>query len=141
MGASQNPTPQHVLNSWKEIAQYVGRGVRTVQRWEQFLDFPVRRPHGRSRSAVIALPEEIDDWLKRAPLGNGEGVGPNPARRLPRNRIAPETDERRRVFSQLAHSTHELALRLNAQTASALAQLARAAKLCERLRKFAPQND
>jgi hypothetical protein len=32
-------------------------------------------------------------------------------------------------------------LRLNAQTASALAQLARAAKLCERLRKFAPQND
>jgi len=30
-----------VLNSWEEIAAYLERGVRTVQRWEQELHSPV----------------------------------------------------------------------------------------------------
>lgn len=54
-----------VLNSWKEIAAYLGRGVRTVQRWENELGLPVRRPRAKHRSAVIALKPEIDNWLKR----------------------------------------------------------------------------
>ncbi len=58
-----------VLNSWKEIAEYLGRGRRTVQRWERELRLPVHRPKGKSRSAVIALPRELDAWLARAPLG------------------------------------------------------------------------
>ncbi len=53
----------NVLSSWKEIAAYVGRGVRTVQRWELMLGFPVRRPYQHLRSAVLALPEEIDAWV------------------------------------------------------------------------------
>src|SRR5215469_14773163 len=53
-----------ILNSWKEIATYVGRGVRTIQRWEQSLDFPIHRPHGRPRSAVIALKPQIVEWLR-----------------------------------------------------------------------------
>jgi len=57
-----------ILNSWKQIASYVGRGVRTVQRWEHDLGFPVRRPWGRSRSTVIAFSSEIDTWLKATPL-------------------------------------------------------------------------
>ena len=52
-----------VLNSWKEVANYLGRGVRTVQRWEQELSLPVRRPRGKSRSAVIAFKTELDLWL------------------------------------------------------------------------------
>lgn len=52
-----------VLNSWKEIAVYLGRGVRTVQRWEIDLGLPVRRPRGKPRSAVIALKAELDSWL------------------------------------------------------------------------------
>jgi hypothetical protein len=55
-----------VLNSWKEIAQYVGRGVRTVQRWES-LGLPARRPHGKSRSAVLAISDELDAWLRICP--------------------------------------------------------------------------
>jgi len=58
-----------VLNSWKEIAAYLGRGVRTVQRWEQELGLPVRRPRGKERSAVIALKPDIDHWLHRVPQG------------------------------------------------------------------------
>jgi CheY-like chemotaxis protein/predicted DNA-binding transcriptional regulator AlpA len=56
-----------LLNSWKEIAQYLGRGVRTVQRWESALQLPVRRPHGKSRSSVIAIKSEIDEWLAKTP--------------------------------------------------------------------------
>lgn len=60
-----------VLNSWKEIAAYLNRGVRTVQRWESALRLPVHRPKGKNRSAVIALREEIDDWLRHTPSSSG----------------------------------------------------------------------
>jgi DNA-binding transcriptional regulator YiaG len=60
---------EQILNSWKEIAAHMGRGVRTVQRWEQELGLPVRRPRGKSRSAVIALAADLDEWLHRAPVG------------------------------------------------------------------------
>jgi len=56
-----------ILNSWKEIAAYLGRGVRTAQRWERDLALPVRRPRGKDRSAVFAVPTEIDAWLRRCP--------------------------------------------------------------------------
>lgn len=62
------PQKVPVLNSWKEIAVYLGRGVRTAQRWEQELSLPVRRPRGKSRSAVFAFAAEIDEWLKRSPF-------------------------------------------------------------------------
>lgn len=68
------PPPARVLNSWKEIAAYLGRGVRTVQRWEQELNLPVHRPRGAERSAVLAFPRELDQWLARTPLHhNGNG--------------------------------------------------------------------
>jgi hypothetical protein len=57
-------TNPDVLNSWKEVAAYLGRGVRTVQRWERELGLPVRRPRGKSRSAVIAFKTELDRWLR-----------------------------------------------------------------------------
>lgn len=56
-----------VLNSWKEVAVYLGRGVRTVQRWERDLNMPVRRPRGTVRSAVIAFKQELDEWLLQTP--------------------------------------------------------------------------
>ena len=56
-----------LLNSWKEIANHLGRGVRTVQRWERELGLPVRRPWGRSRSTVMAMSDELDVWLRTAP--------------------------------------------------------------------------
>src|SRR5712675_2365930 len=69
---------QAVLNSWKEIAEYVGRGVRTLQRWEQFYGFPVHRPAGNHKSAVFAVPAEVDEWLRTRPMhmqkeANGNG--------------------------------------------------------------------
>jgi hypothetical protein len=57
-----------ILNSWKEIANYLGRGVRTVQRWERDLGLPVHRPKGKDRSAVLAFPEELNAWLQGTPI-------------------------------------------------------------------------
>ena len=55
-----------ILNGWKQIANHLGRGVRTIQRWE-FLGLPIRRPRRKDRSAVCALSEELDEWVRRAP--------------------------------------------------------------------------
>ena len=64
-----------VLNSWKEIARYLNRGVRTAQRWEAELGLPVRRPRSKGRSPVIALRSEIDLWLKTSMQGKQDGNG------------------------------------------------------------------
>lgn len=61
-------SPPVVLNSWKEIACYLGRGVRTVQRYERERQLPVRRVQGKSHSSVLALTKELDDWLRRTSL-------------------------------------------------------------------------
>lgn len=50
-----------VLTGWKEIAGYLGRGVRTVQRYEVLFGLPVRRT---TKASVIAFPHELDRWLK-----------------------------------------------------------------------------
>lgn len=52
---------QELLSSWKEIAAFFGKGVRTVQRWEVTLGLPVHRP-GNIRSIVIADPKELREW-------------------------------------------------------------------------------
>ena len=67
--SSVSAQSQSVLNSWKEISEYLGRGVRTAQRWERDLALPVRRPRGKGRSAVVALRQDLDLWLSRAPQG------------------------------------------------------------------------
>ena len=52
-----------VLASWKEIAAYLGKGVRTVQRWEGQFGLPVRRPNEKVKGVVYASREELDQWL------------------------------------------------------------------------------
>lgn len=59
---------RRILNSWKEIAGYLGRGVRTVQRWEAQLGLPVHRPAGKEHSAVLAFSSELDQWLDSRPV-------------------------------------------------------------------------
>ena len=69
-GAVMIPADRKILNSWKEIANYMGRGVRTVQRWERHFHLPVHRPSGEPRSAVLAFSQEIDEWLSSTPVAS-----------------------------------------------------------------------
>ncbi len=52
-----------VLTSWKEIAEFMGRGVRTVQRWEKLLGLPIHRPPASRRNVIFAMPEELTSWI------------------------------------------------------------------------------
>ncbi|HEX6772075.1 MAG TPA: hypothetical protein VF126_08630 [Acidobacteriaceae bacterium] len=59
------PSEVVALSCWKDIATYLGKGVRTVQRWEQEFGLPIRRPNGIShKSPVVADPRDLDAWLK-----------------------------------------------------------------------------
>ena len=51
------------LNSWKEIAAFVGRDERTVKRWERTRGLPVRRLPGTGHVYVFAYVNEINAWL------------------------------------------------------------------------------
>jgi Tol biopolymer transport system component len=54
--------PDDRLDSWKEIATYLGRGVRTVQRWEREEGLPVHRLSHEKRGSVYARREELAAW-------------------------------------------------------------------------------
>jgi hypothetical protein len=72
----ESSSDRKILNSWKEIAQYLGRGVRTVQRYEEEFKLPVRRVAGRDRSSVLAFSDEIDRWLNGAAMKQRRYVRP-----------------------------------------------------------------
>ncbi len=62
------------LDSWKAIADYLGRDVRSVQRWELERGLPVRRIPG-TKGGVFAYVVEIDAWLnghRNAPDANAK---------------------------------------------------------------------
>ncbi len=63
------------LNSWKEIAAYLGRDVRTVLRWEKERGLPVRCIPGGKRRRVFAYPAEVEAWLAGRPLRESSDTG------------------------------------------------------------------
>ena len=50
------------LHGWKEISAFVGKGVRTVQRWEKQYGLPVRRLRDGSE-IVFASKKELEAWM------------------------------------------------------------------------------
>jgi len=102
-----------VLNSWKEIATYLGRGVRTVQRYERELQLPVRRVGGKAHSSVVALSQDLDTWLEHATLQK-------------RDELLPRAANRVSVTAESVADFHELRLRcaqLRAEHTNALGTL------------------
>jgi len=53
------------LESWKKIAAYLRRDVRTVQRWEQSNGLPVHRHQRAQRAIPYAYAKELDAWWTR----------------------------------------------------------------------------
>jgi len=90
-----------VLRSWKEIAAYLGKGVRTVQRWEQLLGLPIKRQKAKAMGTVVASTDELDRWLltgwaQRAIETN--------------EKLRPSIDDYRRLRQTNRELTHGLAL-------------------------------
>src|SRR6266478_6135619 len=69
MSVAATPTPKtgagtqgRRLESWKEIAAYLGRDVTTVRRWEKREGLPVHRLHHSKLGSVYAYATELDAW-------------------------------------------------------------------------------
>lgn len=63
------------LDSWKQIADYLGRDPSTVRRWEGEKRLPVHRVPGGRRQNVFAYQDEIDGWLAQGAPDPEAGVG------------------------------------------------------------------
>lgn len=59
---SNQAAPSGRLDSWKEIAAYLKRDVRTVQRWEKDEGLPVHRLQHGKQGSVYAQAPELDAW-------------------------------------------------------------------------------
>ena len=64
---SQMGSPE-CLESWKDIAGYLKRDVRTVQRWEKSMALPVHRVQDSKSGSVYAHTSEIDGWRRERAL-------------------------------------------------------------------------
>ena len=75
-------TPEDRLDSWKQIAAYLGRDVTTVQRWEKREEMPVHRHLHDRMGSVYASRAELDTWTQSRNLPpaqeNGNGDAPSP---------------------------------------------------------------
>src|SRR5512138_541847 len=74
---------QDRLDSWKEIAAFLDRGIRTVQRWEREEGLPVHRLAHDKRGSVYARRDELAAWWesRRVTLaGQPSDEGPAEAR-------------------------------------------------------------
>ena len=60
------------LDTWKEIAVYLGRAVRTAQRWQKREGLPVHRLFHAKASTVYAFKHEVDVWLGKRRWAAGE---------------------------------------------------------------------
>jgi TolB-like protein/Flp pilus assembly protein TadD len=58
------PGSAELLESWKEIAVYLKRGVRTVRRWEKEEGLPVHRHAHKKLGTVYAYKSELDTWRR-----------------------------------------------------------------------------
>ena len=67
--AMNRATPEF-LSGWKDIAKYLGKGVRTVQRYERQFRLPVRRPSGKTQGSVLATKAELDAWVSARAIRN-----------------------------------------------------------------------
>jgi TolB-like protein len=60
------------LDSWKAIAQFLDRDIRSVQRWEHERGLPVYRLPGQ-KGAVFAFEGELEGWMRS---GDHSSSGP-----------------------------------------------------------------
>jgi hypothetical protein len=73
-GPNSLPPSNERLESWKEIASYLKKGVRTVQRWERTEGLPVRRLGQDRTGFVFAYKSEVDAWW----LEQSRRIAPQP---------------------------------------------------------------
>jgi hypothetical protein len=105
-----------VLNSWKEIAAYLGRGIRTVQRYEHEQQLPVRRVQGKHRGSIVALKSDLDVWLHVVGRAEPRGEAPDDKTSILISKVSKSASEMKMLrleasYLRVAHRESVLRLR------------------------------
>jgi len=66
MSNAPPPNGNDILDGWKNIAECLGKSVRTAQRWRQEFGMPVHRLGGREGENVYAFRSELESWRRQA---------------------------------------------------------------------------
>jgi PAS domain-containing protein len=106
-----------LLTSWKDVARYLGKTTRTVQRWEKQFGLPIHRPPNQRTGVILARCEEVEQWIQSC------------ATSLPHNRRSARNFERSAAHIHPTISAHFTVLESIARGASCsetLGALARA---------------
>ncbi len=53
-----------ILESWKEISDYLKKSERTCRRWEKEFGLPIHRMDGSPKARVFAYRHELDTWIQ-----------------------------------------------------------------------------
>ena len=96
----------NILTCWKEIAQYFGKGVRTVERWEHEAGLPIRRYKG-VKGKVFALARELEEWLQSSAMWTRDNSEFEMARL--REKVTELTLENEMLRRRLAKSEEKMA--------------------------------
>ena len=90
-GASPRSEPgaPELLDGWKAIAEYLGKSVRTAQRYHRQLSMPVYHRMGLENEGVYALRAELDAWQLLSPTTERTEEGTPAAPCPPPARIWP----------------------------------------------------
>ena len=119
---SNVPASQQTLSSWKEIAAYFGRGIRTVQRWERELQLPVYRPKSGHKAPVLAFSNELERWSRSRSIAPSREFKAQDVRTLLqslRDQIKSHQEEVKRLreqTQQMKQLREEIDLRLREAT-------------------------
>jgi hypothetical protein len=90
------------FDSWKDIAHYLKRNVRTVQRWEALEAMPVHRHGHVGGASVYGYKDELDAWRVR------RSSQKNPIRlTLRKQPIEGQPDALRLALQALLEALHE----------------------------------
>ena len=85
--SNDDQMPERRLESWKEIAVYLNRGVRTVRRWEKEEGLPVHRHAHKKLGTVYAHRSELDAWREGRRAPRPAGGQENPTERAEPKRV------------------------------------------------------
>jgi len=130
MPDENEPSSNQELNSWKEIASHLERGVRTVQRWESELGLPVRRTGRGKRGAVYALVSELDLWMVTSGAVVGKELDPGSERAA-----GSAVEESRRLMTNIQSMVQSVSMTTVRQRQQAQALQKRLDEMRRRLRK------
>jgi Tol biopolymer transport system component len=88
------PPSDDRLESWKEIAAYMRRDVKTVQRWEKREGMPIHRHLHDKMGSVYAFRAELDGWARNRRLLTSAETGSPLTTEVPEPAAGPPVQDR-----------------------------------------------